>query len=127
MVTSARDKKKERDKVKREKYAEDALPPGSKIAGKYVVEKQLGRGGMGVVVVAHHDVPEGWVRLARSGDTVTAWSSVDGSEWTQIGEPQLLPGLSEMVLAGAVAVGRDREIERSRTCPTSHSGRSFPS
>lgn len=37
-----------------EKKTQDALPPGTEILGKYVVERTLGSGGMGFVVAARH-------------------------------------------------------------------------
>jgi hypothetical protein len=43
-----------------------------------------------------------WVRLTRSGDTVTGYDSADGSHWTQIGTVTL-PGLPATVQAGLLA------------------------
>jgi len=40
-----------------------------------------------------------WLRLTRSGDTVTGYDSADGSHWTQIGTATL-PGLPHTVPAG---------------------------
>src|SRR5579862_8854033 len=43
-----------------------------------------------------------WLRLTRSGDTVTGYDSTDGSHWTQIGTATL-PGLPATVQAGLLA------------------------
>jgi ABC-type transport system involved in multi-copper enzyme maturation permease subunit len=40
-----------------------------------------------------------WLRLTRSGDTITAYDSADGTHWTQVGSVRL-PGLPATVQAG---------------------------
>jgi ABC-type transport system involved in multi-copper enzyme maturation permease subunit/regulation of enolase protein 1 (concanavalin A-like superfamily) len=40
-----------------------------------------------------------WLRLSRSGDTLTGYESADGSQWTEIGAVSL-PGLPSTVQAG---------------------------
>jgi len=40
-----------------------------------------------------------WLRLTRSGDTITGYDSADGTRWTQVGTVQLA-GLSPTVQAG---------------------------
>lgn len=43
-----------------------------------------------------------WLRLTRSGDTITGYESTDGAHWTQVGTAHL-PGLPETVQAGLFA------------------------
>jgi ABC-type transport system involved in multi-copper enzyme maturation permease subunit len=43
-----------------------------------------------------------WLRLTRSGDTITGYDSADGTHWTQVGTVQLA-GLSSTVQAGLFA------------------------
>jgi ABC-type transport system involved in multi-copper enzyme maturation permease subunit len=43
-----------------------------------------------------------WLRLVRSGDTITGYDSADGSSWTLIGTARL-PGLAATVQAGLFA------------------------
>ena len=43
-----------------------------------------------------------WLRLARSGDTITGYDSTDGTHWLKIGTASL-PGLPATVQAGLVA------------------------
>ncbi|HEV2376622.1 MAG TPA: hypothetical protein VGS19_31160, partial [Streptosporangiaceae bacterium] len=43
-----------------------------------------------------------WLRLTRSGDTVTGYDSADGSHWTEVGAASL-PGLPATVQAGLFA------------------------
>jgi hypothetical protein len=43
-----------------------------------------------------------WLRLTRSGDTITGYESADGAHWTQVGTA-ILPGLPVTVQAGLFA------------------------
>jgi len=43
-----------------------------------------------------------WLRLTRSGDTITGYDSTDGTHWTQVGAVRLA-GLSSTVQAGMFA------------------------
>ncbi|MEU3886376.1 ABC transporter permease subunit [Streptomyces sp. NPDC029041] len=43
-----------------------------------------------------------WLRLVRSGDSLTGYSSTDGSHWTRVGHAKL-PGLARTVRAGLFA------------------------
>src|SRR5260221_7040119 len=43
-----------------------------------------------------------WLRLTRSGDTVTGYDSADGTHWTRVGTARLA-GLSSTVQAGLFA------------------------
>jgi len=47
-----------------------------------------------------------WLRLERRGDSLRGWSSLDGKDWTLVGEaaPE---GLPAVLLAGVAAYGRD--------------------
>ncbi|WP_038172465.1 Calx-beta domain-containing protein [Verrucomicrobium sp. BvORR106] len=48
--------------------------------------------------------PGYWVRLARAGDVITAYDSVDGVQWAQRGAAQTFSGLSSDLLAGIAVV-----------------------
>jgi ABC-type transport system involved in multi-copper enzyme maturation permease subunit len=45
-----------------------------------------------------------WLRLARDGDTLTGYDSVDGTRWTPV-DTTTLPGLTSTVQAGIFAAG----------------------
>jgi len=47
-----------------------------------------------------------WLRLTRSGDTITGYDSLDGTHWTQVGAVQLA-GLPSTVQAGLFAASPD--------------------
>jgi ABC-type transport system involved in multi-copper enzyme maturation permease subunit len=47
-----------------------------------------------------------WLRLTRSGDTITGYDSADGTHWTQVGTARLA-GLSSTVQAGLFATSPD--------------------
>jgi hypothetical protein len=55
-----------------------------------------------------------WLRLSRSGDTITGYDSPDGVHWTRVGTA-LLPGLPATVQAGLFAASppQDRAITQS--------------
>lgn len=44
-----------------------------------------------------------WVRLTRSGSAFTAYTSVDGSTWTQLGSPQTIPMASSVYVGFALS------------------------
>jgi hypothetical protein len=50
-----------------------------------------------------------WLRLTRSGDTVTGYDSTDGVHWTQVGSVTL-PGLPATVQAGMFAASPDYSV-----------------
>jgi regulation of enolase protein 1 (concanavalin A-like superfamily) len=64
-----------------------------------------------------HDIagPPGanWLRLTRSGDTITGYSSADGTRWTMVGRTDL-PGLAPAARAGLFATSPEHS-EVSRT------------
>jgi len=47
-----------------------------------------------------------WLRLARSGDTITGYDSLDGTHWTEVGSARLI-GLPATVPAGLFATSPD--------------------
>jgi ABC-2 family transporter len=47
-----------------------------------------------------------WLRLVRSGDTLTGYDSADGTHWTQVGTARL-PGLATAVQAGIFVTSPD--------------------
>jgi ABC-type transport system involved in multi-copper enzyme maturation permease subunit len=56
-----------------------------------------------------HDVagpPGKWLRLTRSGDTITGYASADGAHWTKVGTA-VLTGLPATVQAGLFAASPD--------------------
>jgi len=50
-----------------------------------------------------------WLRLTRSGDTITGYDSADGAHWTQVGTVHLA-GLSPTVQAGLFAASPDYTV-----------------
>lgn len=52
-----------------------------------------------------------WLRLARTGDTITGYSSTDGSAWTTVGTVHLA-GLPASVPAGPFVASPDKRIFR---------------
>jgi ABC-type transport system involved in multi-copper enzyme maturation permease subunit len=51
-----------------------------------------------------------WLRLTRSGDTITGYDSADGTHWTQVGTVRLA-GLSSTVQAGLFAASPAYTVE----------------
>jgi hypothetical protein len=57
--------------------------------------------------------PPRWLRLDRTGDTITGYESADGSDWTEVGSVDLA-GLPPTVEVGLFATSPDRlEVETS--------------
>jgi ABC-type transport system involved in multi-copper enzyme maturation permease subunit len=50
-----------------------------------------------------------WLRLTRSGDTITGSESTDGTSWTDVGTVRLA-GLPDTVLAGLFVTSPDHEV-----------------
>jgi ABC-type transport system involved in multi-copper enzyme maturation permease subunit len=50
-----------------------------------------------------------WLRLTRSGDTITGYDSADGTHWTQVGTVHLA-GLSSTVQAGLFTASPDYQV-----------------
>jgi len=53
------------------------------------------------------DSASGWLRLRRAAGAFTAEASIDGVEWTQVGDTLEAPGLNAATIAGAVAYAGD--------------------
>jgi regulation of enolase protein 1 (concanavalin A-like superfamily) len=70
-------------------YALLAVTPGNGIAFQYGYDTNVGGG--------TYSAPE-WLRLSRSGNVITAYSSPDGQTWTEVGSTTL-------TLSGPVLVG----------------------
>ena len=58
-------------------YALLAVTPGNGIAFQYGFNASVSGGS--------YSFPNGWLKLTRSGSTITAYSSADGTTWTQVG------------------------------------------
>jgi regulation of enolase protein 1 (concanavalin A-like superfamily) len=58
-------------------YALLAATPGNGIAFQYGFNSDVGGGS--------YTYPNAWLKLTRSGSTITAYSSADGNTWTEIG------------------------------------------
>ena len=58
-------------------YALLAVTPGNGIAFQYGYNATVSGGS--------YSFPNGWLKLTLSGSTVTAYSSADGTTWTQVG------------------------------------------
>ena len=55
-----------------------------------------------------------WLRLTRSGDTVTGYDSADGTHWSQVGTVRL-PGLPSVTLGGLFAASPDYSAPASQS------------
>ncbi len=53
-----------------------------------------------------------WVKLERSGDSITAYTSPDGAAWTQLGEAQTI-AMTDPVLIGLALTSHDSSIVTS--------------
>ncbi len=71
----------------------------------------------GAVLVAH---PR-WLRLTRSGDTITGYDSADGTHWTQVGTVQLT-GLPSTVQVGMFATSPGYTVTQNSFGGASNSG-----
>jgi len=58
-------------------YALLAVTPGNGVAFQYGFNASVSGGS--------YSFPNGWLKLTRSGSTITAYSSADGTTWTQVG------------------------------------------
>ena len=58
-------------------YALLAVTPGNGVAFQYGFNSSVAGGS--------YTFPNGWLKLTRSGATITAFTSADGSTWTQVG------------------------------------------
>jgi ABC-type transport system involved in multi-copper enzyme maturation permease subunit len=62
-----------------------------------------------------------WLRLTRSGDTITGYDSADGTHWTQVGTVQLT-GLPTTVQAGMFATSPGYSVTQNSFGGASNSG-----
>jgi hypothetical protein len=58
--------------------------------------------------------PETWVRLVRSGDTITAYKSSDGTSWTSVGSTSDTTIASTSYIGLAVSSGSDTTLNTSQ-------------
>jgi ABC-type transport system involved in multi-copper enzyme maturation permease subunit len=63
----------------------------------------------------------GWLRLTRSGDTLTGYKSADGRSWTKVGVAKL-SGLPSSVQAGLFVASPDYDVTTQEIVGTSTSG-----
>lgn len=89
-------------------YAALVLTPG------HGVRMQTGFGGdtTGTARSADRTAPR-WLKLTRSGGTVTGWESADGTDWHQVGTLEPSGGLPRTVRAGMVVTSPD-DVEVKR-------------
>ncbi|HSG23494.1 MAG TPA: hypothetical protein VLA64_11125, partial [Azonexus sp.] len=59
-------------------------------------------------------VPDTWVRLVRSGSTITAYKSTDGSSWTTVGSATNTTFASTCYIGLAVGSGSDTTLNTSQ-------------
>jgi ABC-type transport system involved in multi-copper enzyme maturation permease subunit len=62
-----------------------------------------------------------WLRLTRSGDTITGYDSADGTHWTQVGTAQLT-GLPATVQAGMFATSPNYTVTQNSFGGSSNEG-----
>jgi ABC-type transport system involved in multi-copper enzyme maturation permease subunit len=98
-------------------YAAVMVTPGHGVRMQHdFTHDQAGRPG------AVTDASPRWLRLTRSGDTVTGHESVDGKRWTEVGAVRL-SGLTSTVQAGLfVASPQYEETSQSLGALTSNGG-----
>jgi ABC-type transport system involved in multi-copper enzyme maturation permease subunit len=85
------------------------LTPSTKQGSAYAAVMATGSHGIRFQYDYTHDIAgprhtatapaPNWLRLARSGDTITGYASADGQRWTKVGSVRL-PGLPAAVQAG---------------------------
>ena len=73
-------------------YAMLAVTPGNGITFQYGYNSGVSGG--------TYTFPNAWVRLTRSGSTITAYTSADGATWTQVGETAMT--FTDPVTAGLI-------------------------
>jgi ABC-type transport system involved in multi-copper enzyme maturation permease subunit len=66
-----------------------------------------------------------WLRLVRTGGTITGYDSADGTHWTLVGTGTL-PGLTSTVQAGLFAAGSSDTFSTMATGVLRHIGLSWP-
>jgi ABC-type transport system involved in multi-copper enzyme maturation permease subunit len=66
-----------------------------------------------------------WLRLVRTGGTITGYDSADGTHWTLVGTATL-PGLTSTVQAGLFAAGSSDNFGTMATGVFRHIGLSWP-
>jgi hypothetical protein len=93
------------------RYAAVMVTPGHGVRFQY--DYAHGAGGSG------SSAPR-WLRLTRSGDTVTGYESADGATWSEVGAVELR-GLAPTVAVGMFATSPDR-VEVETTVGSSSSG-----
>ena len=71
-------------------YALLGVTPGNGIAFQYGFNASTSGGS--------YSFPNGWLKLTRTGSTITAFSSADGTTWTQV-------GVTTMSLTDPVTIG----------------------
>jgi regulation of enolase protein 1 (concanavalin A-like superfamily) len=71
-------------------YALLAVTPGNGITFQYNGNSSVSGGG--------YAFPDAWLRLTRSGTTITAYASADGTTWTTVGTATI--GFTDPVLVG---------------------------
>ena len=62
-----------------------------------------------------------WLRLSRSGDTLTGYESADGQNWTKIGVAKL-SGLPASVPVGLLVTSPDNDVTTEEVIGTSTQG-----
>ena len=59
-------------------------------------------------------VPDAWVRVVRSGNTVTTFKSADGTSWTSVGSVTLSGLASTCYIGLVVSSGSDDTLNTSQ-------------
>jgi hypothetical protein len=92
----------------------ESLAPGARNAIAYVTptngvhfQTRVTTGGATAIANGTTAAAPIWLRLVRSGDTVTAYQSGDGSAWTQIGSPTTVSMTNPTIYVGLAVTSRN--------------------
>jgi hypothetical protein len=91
----------DRDPASAGVIVKESLTPGSRYAAAFVTPDdgvRLQANFRDPVTSSSHTTPQ-WLRLTRSGDTITGYESADGSSWQEIGKVTV-PGLPQTAEIG---------------------------
>ena len=81
-------------------YALLGVTPGNGIAFQYGFNTQVAGGS--------YSFPNGWLKLTRTGSTITAFSSADGSTWTPVGATTI--SLTDPVTIGLFTTSHNASV-----------------
>jgi hypothetical protein len=87
---------------------------GMSESDSYRWDRRSSTGGSTTSTSSTGTAPETWVRLVRSGDTITAYKSSDGTSWTSVGSTNDTTIASTSYIGLAVSSGSDTTLNTSQ-------------